>query len=159
MPLVTSQPDPILVITGPSGSITFGGFEIPEFIHVGGPFRAIVHKQPGGTRQIDSMGPDPDPIKWDGIFLSADGYTRARALYAMYEAGDKVTVKWTGWSRDCVITHFTLRYKANNYVEYAIELTEVTVIPTGVLIGVDQSTLQGLLKGASNVPSGGGGLG
>ena len=123
MPL-SSQPDPVLIV----GDFTFEYFEIPEFIKFGGPFRAVVHKQPGGARQIDSMGPDPGPISWEGIMLTADGWERAQTLYAMYEAGDKVTVIWNAWARDVLITDLKIRYRANNYVEYSIELTEVTVI-------------------------------
>jgi hypothetical protein len=127
---LSSQPDPVLTITGPTLEVQFVYFEIPEFIKFGGPFRAIVHKQPGGTRQIDSMGPDPGPISWDGIMMASgeggSGVERANILYAMYEAGDKVTVTWANWpSRDCIISDLKIKYRAINYTEYFIELTEV----------------------------------
>lgn len=131
MATLSAFPDPVLIITGPSGEFTFQYFEIPEFVKFGGPFRAVVHKQPGGIRQVDSLGPDPNPISWNGIMLTADGWDRARGLYAMYEAGDKVTVTWNGADRDCIITDLKINYKANNYVEYSIELTEVVVAAGG----------------------------
>lgn len=150
MPL-SSQPDPILTITGPGGTIVFQYFEIPEFIHFGGPARVQIHKQPGGARQIDSLGPDPGPISWNGIMLTADGWARAQALYVIYEAGDMVTVVWRGWERQAIISDLKIKYKAVNYVEYFIELTEVTVAGAENAVGTTVGDIGNALNAAVNV--------
>ena len=148
---LSSQPDPVLIIQGDSGTFIFQYFELPETIKFGGPYRAVVHKQIGGVRQIDSLGPDPGPISWDGLMLTHDGWDRAQQLYAMYEAGDKVTVTWTGWSRDCIISDLKIQYRAANYVWYFIELTEVTVTGIGAADGGLLGTIGNLLNGAGGI--------
>lgn len=123
------SPDALLVLTGPGGAIRFKAWEIPEFVEFGGPFRYIIHKFPGGTRQIDSLGPDDAPITWTGLMLTADGDTRAAQLWAMWEAGDKCIVSFGIWDFPVVISDLKFRYRANNYVEYKIELTRVIDAP------------------------------
>lgn len=151
MATFSAFPDPVLIITGTSGDFTFQYFEIPEFVKFGGPFRANIHKQPGGARQVDSMGPDPGPISWSGIMLTADGWTRSRTLYAMYEAGNKVTVTWNGAERTCIISDLKINYKANNYVEYSIELTEVVTTGVGgAVAGLGAGTLNDLNLNLNN---------
>ena len=52
------------------GPIAFGGREVPDKINWGGKQMLAVHKNIGGTRVIDAMGPDPVDIKWAGHFYS-----------------------------------------------------------------------------------------
>ena len=119
------SPDALLVLEGPAGAVKFKAWEIPEFVEFGGPFRHVIHKFPGGMRQIDSLGPDDGPITWTGLMLTTDGADRTAVLWAMWEAGDKCTVSFGIWNFDVLISDLRFRYRARNYVEYKIELMRV----------------------------------
>lgn len=114
-------PDPVITL----GDITFKLYEVPEWVTLGGAFRAIVHKQPGGSRQIDSLGPDDGPLRWNGMMLTADGHDRSLLLWEMYQAGDMIPFTFGGWAFDVIITNLELHHKAANRVEYKIEVTRV----------------------------------
>jgi hypothetical protein len=144
---LSGQVDPVITLDG----IPFRYFEVPEWVKYGGPARLIIHKQPGGARQIDSMGYDPGPIRFDGIMLSSDGKDRAEALYAKYIAGNKLEFVCGAFAAQVVISDLKINYKSKNYVEYNIELTEV-VSASAVTASTRNSGAQINLNNAQGVP-------
>lgn len=107
------------ITSGPLGAILFGAtgpvvignvvlqsFEVPASITWGGAQRLIVHKMPGGNRQIDAMGEDPMPISWTGRMLGFDRDSRAQQFDAMRKAGQPVPLQWGSHLYTVVVSRF-----------------------------------------------------
>jgi hypothetical protein len=57
-----------------------------------------VHQLPGGARVLDTMGPNPEPIPFSGMFLGPFASVQAAQLLQMRDAGDLVQLEWGDWS-------------------------------------------------------------
>lgn len=98
----------------------FQGFEIPENIAFGGQQLLAVHKLVGGTRVIDSMGRDDDPLEWSGLFQGSDALTRAKYLHALRVEGKSHTLTWDSLSYVVIIRSFHADYKRGYLIPYRI---------------------------------------
>jgi len=111
------------------GSIQFMDREIPDHINFGGKQMLAVHKNIGGSRVIDAMGPDPDDIKWAGKFYSFNGpseaASRARACDSLRQSGRQVWLTWGSFSYLVVVRHFEANYKHEWEIPYQIICTVV----------------------------------
>lgn len=92
------------------GAVQFEAFEVPEKIPFGGEQKVNVHRLPGGTRIVDSMGPDDRDIDFSGTFMGSGAASRARQLDSMRKAGAKITLAWADFRREVVITRFECDY-------------------------------------------------
>ena len=133
------------------GGIPFNNHDYspPTRMPFGGQQAMVVHKLPGGTRVIDTLGPDEDDISWSGFFYCADALRQCQQLDAMRAAGQKVSLTFAGMTRRVVIKRFkpnVRRYP--NWIEYEISCT-VSDIPSyaasapvtvGFLITADLAT-------------------
>lgn len=118
------------------GNITFTRREVPDIMPWGGKQMLAIHKQIGGQRVIDAMGPDPRPIEWSGLFYGPDASTRARAVDAMKDAGQQVALQWGSFNYTVVIASFEPEYKHEFLVHYRISCEVVTqgpALPTPTL--------------------------
>jgi hypothetical protein len=52
------------------GGIVFDDFSTPHHMPLGGQQAMVVHRLPGGSRVIDTLGPDDDDYSWDGTFIA-----------------------------------------------------------------------------------------
>jgi hypothetical protein len=102
-------------ITLSLGTFTFQEMEIPEVVPFHGAQRLSVKKLIGGTRVIDAMGTDPQPITWSGIFFPTnDGESpldRARLVEAIREAGQPVTLQWDALNLTVFVSEFSPDYR------------------------------------------------
>jgi len=133
------------------GGFVFQNFDMspPTRMPFGGQQSMIVHKLPGGTRVIDTLGPDEDDITWSGFFYAADALRQCQQLDAMRAAGQVVTLTFGGMSRRVVVKRFKPNIRRYpNWVEYEITCT-VSDLPSysasapvsiGFLVSADLAT-------------------
>lgn len=116
------------------GGITFTDFSPPESMPAGGKQAMIIHKLPGGSRVIDTLGPDEMDISWKGKFFGNDAYSIALALDAMRAAGQAVSLTWAGQQRTVIINHFAYAIRRLPVlVEYSVSCTVLTNPALGIL--------------------------
>lgn len=135
------------------GGVTFSGFEIPEYIDVALRQARKTHRLIGGTRVVDAMGADYEPILWSGRFRGANAEARARQLEAMAAAGGEHDLSWSGYYYRVLITGFRAKFERRYEIPYQIEC-EVVSAPGGggggsiqsidQVIGPDLAALAGL---------------
>ncbi len=89
------------------GDFVFSGFEVPDFVHVGGKQAMQVHKLPGGARVIDLLGDDPSDIAWTGVFLDGAPQARAQQLEQMRSAGDTLPLQFGTFFYTVIISEFS----------------------------------------------------
>lgn len=107
------------VILGP---VTFTDREIPDVMPFGGKQSMAVHRNLGGKRMVDIMGPNPDPIKWQGLFFGPTASQRARLLDALKDTGAELRLSWGSFNFLVVIEHFNALYKHEWEVRYEISV-------------------------------------
>lgn len=104
------------------GSFAFSGFEVPEYVSVGGSMAMTVHKLPGGERHINLMGDDPADIAWSALLLDNNPYRRAQELESMRAAGASLGLHFGPWYFTVIIHSFEARPHYGR-VEYSIACT------------------------------------
>lgn len=95
-----------------------------------------IHKNLGGKRTVDMMGPDPDPIKWTGLFYGPTASQRVRLLEALKDTGVELRLSWGSFNYLVVISHFVAAYKHEWEIHYEITVeisTTASVTPFPVL--------------------------
>jgi hypothetical protein len=124
------------------GGIALHGFEVPDkhFIGPGGDQLVAVHRFPGGTKTVQSLGGFPGPISWSGIVIGPDAFTRTKQLDRLRVTGNIVTVQYGPWQWRGVVTKFSGNPENAWYVPYSIEIEPMedtsghtamaTVVPT-----------------------------
>lgn len=106
------------------GGIVFDDFSTPTAMPAGGNQAMVVHKLPGGSRVIDTLGPDDADIVWEGRFFGDDAYATALQLDAMRAAGQVVALSWAGQYRSVIISTFLYEIRRLPvWVEYRISCT------------------------------------
>jgi hypothetical protein len=88
------------------GPITFTNFSTPERMPFGGRQAMAVHKLLGGSRVINTFGPDDADIHWDGQFFGSDAYPKCLALDALRAAGNPLPLSFAGQGYSVVIGDF-----------------------------------------------------
>jgi hypothetical protein len=109
------------------GGVTFTAYSTPDVMGAGGKQIMIVHKLPGGSRVIDTLGPDENQISWRGHMFDDFAYARCLQLDAMRAAGAVLPLTWGGQFRSVIIADFAYRVRRLPvWVEYSIDCTVVT---------------------------------
>jgi hypothetical protein len=78
------------------GGLIFDDWSTPERIPFGGLQSMHVHKLPGGSRVVDTLGPDEMDITWHGTFWGDGAYDVALALNGMRQAGQPLPLTFGG---------------------------------------------------------------
>lgn len=127
------------------GGIAFTGYSPPESMMGGGSHALVVHKLPGGTRVIDTLGPDEADVVWRGFFFGDDAYTNALALDGMRASGSVVPLIWGGSYRSVIVKEFIYRVRRLPvWVEYDITCM-VTQNPQFGVLGVVAQAIDTLI--------------
>lgn len=106
------------------GGVSFTGYSTPARMMGGGNQAMVVHKLPGGSRVIDTLGPDEAAIAWNGEFFSDDAYSTCLRLDGMRAAGQVLSLTWGGQSRQVIIESFIYHVRRLPvWVEYQITCT------------------------------------
>lgn len=138
------------------GGVTLDSWETPEQICLTAAQKLNKHVLIGGQRQIDAMGPDPDPIKWSGRARGANATGDMMAIRAMTIAGAAVPLTWNQFYFLVIIKRFDPHYQRPIEWTYEIEVEIVDdpMADSGAvgsasldsLVGSDLSTLAGLIS-------------
>lgn len=118
------------------GGITFDGFSTPSKIPLGGAQAMVVHKLPGGSRVIDTLGPDDMDISWSGRLWGDNAMGIANQLDAMRRSGAQTSLTYAGHAFTVVVSHFEAnveRYPMD--VLYSIRCTIAQSMGGGALSG------------------------
>jgi hypothetical protein len=78
------------------GGLIFDDWSTPERMPFGGRHTTTIHKLPGGTRVVDTLGPDEMDITWAGTFWGATAYDSALTLNGMRQAGQPLPLTFAG---------------------------------------------------------------
>lgn len=134
------------------GGIVFETFEYapPTRMPFGGQQAMVVHKLPGGSRVVDTLGPDEDDITWSGFFHSNNALAKCQALDAMRASGRVVSLTFAGMFRSVLVKSFKPAIRRfPHWVEYSITCL-VTINPAlGALGGTFAVTGVGLPSGGA----------
>lgn len=125
--------------------IQFDDFSTPSRMPAGGNQTLVLHKLPGGSRVIDTLGPDESDIAWSGQFFGNDALQSALVLDGVRVAGQVVPLTFAGQYRSVIVNRFT--YQIRRYpvwVEYQISCTVYQNPSLGVL-GATLSTIDNLV--------------
>lgn len=136
------------------GDFEFSNLEVPESIALGGDQRLAVHKSPGGTRTVQAMGADHEPLQWSGLFLGGTALERAKYLDFLRVQGAPLPVTFFDSTYTVVISKFRFVVERYYKVGYSITLEVVsddsqpvqTIAPSGfdTAIDADNDSMMGL---------------
>ena len=112
----------IVLLLGP---IVFKDFEVPAGITFGGSQRLAVHRLPGGSRVIDSLGRDDANLTFVGIFSGSDATLRARAVDELRSLGLPLPLTWDIFFYSVIIDSFQADYLNSNWIPYRISCTVI----------------------------------
>ena len=127
------------------GGIAFTGYSPPDVMTAGGKQALVVHKLPGGSRVIDTLGPDEDDISWKGHFFGDDAYSNALAVDAIRATGGVVPLSFAGQFREVIVSHFAYHIRRLPvWVEYDIVCT-VFVNPSLGITGAISAPIDTLI--------------
>lgn len=105
------------------GGFVFRGFEIPSNVRFPLSQRHHIHRQVGGGRVVNAMGPDPEPISWGGRFTGSNASSRVNTLRALTAAGRELPVVFASFMYMVLITRFDPDLTKPYDVYYQIQLT------------------------------------
>jgi hypothetical protein len=120
------------------GGITFNNsdYSPPTKMPFGGEQSMVVHKLPGGSRVVDTLGPDEDDTSWNGFFFTPNALQICQQLDGMRASGVPVSLSFGGMFRSVVVKSFKSSIKRYpNWVEYNISCLVVSNPSLGVLGG------------------------
>lgn len=128
------------------GGFEFLDFEVPERLAIPGNQQVVVHKMIGGSRTVDALGVDYDPLAWSGIITGSQTDDRVRALERMRDAGKQVTLTLDGYSFTVLIKKFTPVYEFVYRRPYTIELEIISRNDTPVQVDALTGALDALVN-------------
>lgn len=128
------------------GNTHFYDFEIPEHIDaLGGDQVTALHEFVGGTRQVQSLGPQPVPINWSGILYGSDpvygAAARALSIDLIRQAGSIVSFNWNVFKLEVVVSEFHITPEIDWKIPYhitCIPILDRNVYLTGGASGPDE---------------------
>src|SRR6185503_19125710 len=135
------------------GSVQFVDREVPDRIRFPTKQMLAIHRQLGGARVIDAMGPDPEPISWSGLFFGPSAGTRAREVQQICDSGQEVSLSWGSFSYQVMVAKFEGDYKHEWEVRYSISCEVIGSGSSGASFTLDQSVSQDFSSALSVVDS------
>lgn len=127
------------------GDFEFSNLEIPESIALGGDQRLVIHKYVGGSRTVQAMGADHEPLQWGGLFLGGNALERAKYLDFLRVQGGALPLTFFDSTYTVVISKFKFVVERYYKVSYSISLEVVsddsqpvqTIAPSGFDTAID----------------------
>lgn len=106
----------------------------------------VVHKLPGGSRVIDTLGPDEANITWGGLFFGNAAYSNVLALDGMRAAGQIISLTFGGQFRTVIIDTFSYKLRREPvWIEYSISCT-VYINPSLGVTAVTSNSIDSLVE-------------
>lgn len=135
------------------GGIAFESWEVPNKLPFGLNQHHVVHRLMGGTRVVDTMGPDPEPITWNGRFRGPNAMARAMMFRSLTAEGGELELLWNGLAFLVVITSFKPIAEREFEIPYTmtVEVVEDLDAPIGGLISSLDAIIAGDLSAAASI--------
>jgi hypothetical protein len=76
----------------------------------------VIHKLPGGSRVIDTLGPHDEDLTWHGKFFGDEAYAKAQVLDALRVSGATVPLIWRGNSWQVIVDSISATFDARTLV-------------------------------------------
>jgi hypothetical protein len=119
--------------------IVFDDFSAPSRLPFGGRQAMVIHKLPGGSRAIDTLGPDEDDIAFEAQFFGNDAWAKVQALEGVRAAGQVVPLIFNGQTRLVILSAFLPKDRRFPvWFEYALVCTVYQNPGLGILGAVAQ---------------------
>lgn len=142
------------------GDFEFQDMEVPESLPFGGAHALAIKKMIGGVRDIQALGPDPDPLEWSGIFMPTgagqSALDRALMVKRLFDAGLPLTLSFGELYYQVQIARFKPELRFYR-VPYRISLEVIADLTAPVyidpqpnaddLIGGDMGSINNLVPG------------
>lgn len=126
--------------------VTFDSYSTPRRLPFGGNQAMVVHKLPGGSRAIDTLGPDEADIFWECQFYGDDASAKVEVLDGIRAAGQVVPLIFNGQTRLVILSQFLPRNRRYPvWFEYSVVCTVYQNPSLGVL-GAVASTIDDLVS-------------
>lgn len=124
----------IVIVT--LGGVILQDFENPESIKGRIKQKLDTKKYLGGSRTIDAMGRDDDPLDFSGRFRGSVAEQRFQQVKAMAAAGLPVPLTWSSFSYQVMIESFDFDYQSPMEIPYRLSLEVLTdnSIPSPTLL-------------------------
>jgi hypothetical protein len=124
------------------GPVIFDQFSTPERMGFGGEQAMVVHRLPGGRRQIDLLGPNDDNLSWHGRFFGDGAHAKALLLDSLRRQGVRLPLSFAGQAHMVVIEHFRAEIERLPLaVSYSISCVIASVGVGGVSANVGAAQL------------------
>lgn len=119
----TSLTNPEIIFGDGSNLRGNPGTEIPEEFPFPGAQSAASHDFPGGTRTIQLMGAFPQTIRWKGLLLGGQAFSRAAAMdrLRINDSGNFLYLKYGPWQWAGYLLMFVPKARHQWLVEYEAE--------------------------------------
>ncbi len=118
----SASPKYDLSIGAGATKVTFDDLEHPQNLDVKATQVTAIHKQPGGTRTLQPLGMQPDPILFHGMLFTATAVPRAMKLRNILRAGKAVPLSWGPLQWTVVMTRCDINFFHQFQAEYTIEV-------------------------------------
>ena len=113
------------------GDIVFEGFSLPENMPIGGEQSLSVKRMIGGRKQVQAMGPDHDPIVWNGIIYDEFAELKVFQLDLLRISGRQVQLTFATRAYLVVVRRFVAKLRKPQLYDYEISCEVVTDQVTG----------------------------
>ncbi len=117
------------------GSVTLGSgpnllserdLEVPDSVTgLGAEMLLSVHEYPGGTRAVQTHGPQPQEIRWSAKLLGPEALARALALKRLVTSETVVQFSWAPFLYDVVVKEFHPTVRHEWLIDYELALEPV----------------------------------
>ena len=93
------------------GGIVFDDWSTPSRMPFGGAQAMAVHKLPGGSRVVDTLGPDESDIRFTGVMYDDNAYGVSETLDALRLSGTQVPLIFAGRFYQVLVAHVKVDIK------------------------------------------------
>ena len=108
------------------GPVTLADFEIPErFGPLGGEQMTALHQFIGGRRVVQTFGPIPHMISWEGKLIGAAAFARARQLDRLRVDGSSQALVYGSWKFLGIVKRFEANAQHQFHVDYKIDVLTI----------------------------------
>lgn len=143
---------PAITLSGAGFSVTFLDNEHPSELPMNPLTEQLaVHPMIGGFRKVQDLGPQPDPISWEGTFWDAQAADKVATIQAMEKAGQPLTLTWYTLRLTVLISKFLPVALHQWRIKYSITLEVVGDNQTTAQPSVDSQTLGLYTSAQSNL--------
>ena len=146
------------------GGLVFDDWSTPNKIPFGGKHSAAVHKLPGGSRVVDTLGPDEMDIAFTGMIWGDSAAATASGINSLRQSGQPVPLMFTGQFYQVILIDAVVHWERfPQYATYSISCLIVSAPGAGGLgaivstigdtVGADMASVASISDDAIGISS------